>query len=190
VLAATTSIAPEMTAARCPAVPRPAIVPTKDRSIRSGRPSASRRSERPPCQRAIYRVCHFHGPSHSVHGPGSVIMETPRNDLLTCNVSEPPIGIEPMTYALRGTRDLPAHASCTDSTGNRTDRTGGAGIIRRPGPRTGPRPRSWARRILLLCVNAADDMDPHRKQTQRRGRRLICNRYAHGPVIRRPDLPK
>ena len=37
-------------------------------------------------------------------------MATPRNELLTCNVSEPPIGIEPMTYALRGACALPAHA--------------------------------------------------------------------------------
>jgi hypothetical protein len=46
----------------------------------------------------------FRGPSHSVHGSGSVIMATPRNEPLTCNASEPPIGIEPMTYALRGGR--------------------------------------------------------------------------------------
>jgi hypothetical protein len=39
---------------------------------------------------------------HLVHGPGSMIIATPRNEPLTCNVSEPPIGIEPMTYALRG----------------------------------------------------------------------------------------
>jgi hypothetical protein len=37
-------------------------------------------------------------------------METTGNDLLTCNVSEPPIGIEPMTYALRGACSLAAHA--------------------------------------------------------------------------------
>jgi hypothetical protein len=52
------------------------------------------------------------------------------------------------------------HASCTDSTGNRTDGTGGAGIIRRPGPRTGPRRRPCVPAILLLCVNVADDIDP------------------------------
>ena len=44
----------------------------------------------------------FRGPSHSVHGSGSAIIATPRNEPLTCNASEPPIGIEPMTYALRG----------------------------------------------------------------------------------------
>ena len=42
------------------------------------------------------------GPSHSVHGPGSVIIATPGKEPLTCNATEPPIGIEPMTYALRG----------------------------------------------------------------------------------------
>jgi hypothetical protein len=60
----------------------------------------------------------------------------------------------------RGTRRGCARASCTDSTGHRTDRTRGAGIIRRPGPRTGPRPRPRVPGILLLCVNVADDMDP------------------------------
>jgi hypothetical protein len=39
-----------------------------------------------------------------------MIIATPRNDPLTCNVTEPPIGIEPMTYALREARALPAHA--------------------------------------------------------------------------------
>ena len=42
------------------------------------------------------------GPSHSVHGPRSVIIAAPRNEPLTCNATQPPIGIEPMTYALRG----------------------------------------------------------------------------------------
>ena len=60
----------------------------------------------------------------------------------------------------RGMRPVHGRASCTDGTGNRLNGTHGAGIIRRPGPRTGPRPRSWARRILLLCVNAAGDTDP------------------------------
>ena len=62
--------------------------------------------------------------------------------------------------------------SCTDSTGDRTDGTRGAGIIRRPGPRTGPRPRPCVPGILLLCVNAADDMDP----------RLRADR-APGPTV-------
>ena len=40
----------------------------------------------------------------------------------------------------RGTHRGCACASCTDGTGNRTGGIRGAGIIRRPGPRTGPRP--------------------------------------------------
>ena len=53
------------------------------------------------------------GPSHPVHGPGSVIIATTGNEPLTCNATEPPIGIEPMTYALReacsqALRPLPA----------------------------------------------------------------------------------
>jgi hypothetical protein len=52
----------------------------------------------------------FRGPSHSVHRSGSVIIAAPRNKPLTCDASEPPIGIEPMTYALRGARSRPAHA--------------------------------------------------------------------------------
>ena len=83
----------------------------RDRPVRSGCPSPPRRSERPPvredtpcdrCQRVTCRVCRFRGPSRPVHGPGSVIIATPRNGPLTCNATEPPIGIEPMTYALRG----------------------------------------------------------------------------------------
>ena len=74
---------------------------------------------------------------------------------------EPPIGIEPMTYALREARALTAHAlAALIARANGTDGTGGAGITRRPGPRTGPRPRPCVHAILLLCVNAADDMDP------------------------------
>jgi len=41
----------------------------------------------------------------------------------------------------RGTIPSRTHASCTDTTDHRTDGTLRAGIIRRPGPRTGPRPR-------------------------------------------------
>ena len=54
-----------------------------------------------------------------------------------------------------------APASCTDSTGNRIDGTRRAWIVRRPGPRTGPRPRPCVPAMLLLHVNVADDMDPH-----------------------------
>ena len=84
--------------------------------------------------------------------------------LWPAGIPEPPIGIEPMTYALRGACSRAAHALAaliarvngTDG----TDGTGGAGITRRPGPRTGPRPRPCVHAILLLCVNVADDMDP------------------------------
>jgi hypothetical protein len=40
----------------------------------------------------------------------SAITAKPENELLTCNTSEPPIGIEPMTYALRVACCLPPHA--------------------------------------------------------------------------------
>lgn len=43
-------------------------------------------------------------------------------------------------------------ASCTDDTDHHTDGTRCAGIIRRAGPRTGPRPRALRPAILLLCV--------------------------------------
>jgi hypothetical protein len=46
--------------------------------------------------------CRFRGPGHSVHGPGIRDHETRVLSGLTCNYAEPPIGIEPMTYALRG----------------------------------------------------------------------------------------
>jgi hypothetical protein len=50
------------------------------------------------------------GTGHSFHGSDSLSDRTWRNVPLTCKFAEPPIGIEPMTYALRGTRDLAAHA--------------------------------------------------------------------------------
>jgi hypothetical protein len=55
----------------------------------------------------------FRGPSHSVHGPQFAIMATRENKPLACRSAEPPIGIEPMTYALReacacATQPLPA----------------------------------------------------------------------------------
>jgi hypothetical protein len=52
----------------------------------------------------------------------------------------------------RGTLPACARATCTDGTGQRTDGTRGAGIIRRPGPRLGPHPRPCALAILLLNV--------------------------------------
>jgi hypothetical protein len=39
-----------------------------------------------------------------------MIIATHRKELLTCSVFEPPIGIEPMTYALREVRDPAAYA--------------------------------------------------------------------------------
>ena len=62
----------------------------------------------------------------------------------------------------RGPRPGCARASCTDSTGNNTDGARCAGIIRRPGPRTGPRPRLCVPAILLLCVNAGGH-EPRRR---------------------------
>jgi hypothetical protein len=96
--------------------------------------------------------------------------------LWPADIPEPPIGIEPMTYALPEARALTAHALAAliarENGTNGTDGMGGAGITRRPGPRTGPRPRPCVPAILLLCVNVADDMDPRRKRTRRWGRRL------------------
>ena len=43
-------------------------------------------------------------------------MTTTGNEPVTCNVSEPPIGIEPMTYALREARSLPSHALAAQMT--------------------------------------------------------------------------
>ena len=48
-----------------------------------------------------------------------------------------------------------AHASCTDSTGHRSDGTRRAGITWRPGPRAGPHPRPLRPAILLLCVTSS-----------------------------------
>jgi len=58
----------------------------------------------------------FRGPSHSVHEPRFAIMPTRNNKPLACRYAEPPIGIEPMTYALReacalATQALPAQTA-------------------------------------------------------------------------------
>ena len=42
------------------------------------------------------------GPSNSVHDAKFMIKIATQNPALICAFSEPPIGIEPMTYALRG----------------------------------------------------------------------------------------
>jgi hypothetical protein len=52
----------------------------------------------------------------------------------------------------RGTLSCLTCASCTDITGHRTDRTRWAGIIRRRGPRTGPRPKASRMRGLRRCA--------------------------------------
>ena len=53
-----------------------------------------------------------------------------------------------------------ARASCADGTEHRTDGTRRAGIIWRPGPRTGPRPRPLRPMVLLLCVTSPRAIDP------------------------------
>jgi hypothetical protein len=52
----------------------------------------------------------------------------------------------------RGTLSCLTCASCTDITGHRTDSTRCAGIIRRRGPRTGPRPKASRLRGLRRCA--------------------------------------
>jgi hypothetical protein len=86
----------------------------------------------------------------------------------------------------RGTRCGCARASCTDSTGDRTDGTRGAGIIRRPGPRTGPRPRPCVPGILLLCVNAADDMVPRPRADRAPGPTVDLHAATH--TVRLADV--
>ena len=68
---------------------------------------------------------------------------------------EPVSGIEPLACRLQEARPpAPMRASCTDSTGHRTDGTRSPGIIWRAGPRTGPRPRRLSCPVLLLCVTS------------------------------------
>ena len=55
----------------------------------------------------------------------------------------------------RGMLPASARATCTDSTGNRTDSTQGAGIIRRPVPRPVPRPRPLRLAVLLTVPGKA-----------------------------------
>ena len=99
---------------------------------------------------------------HSFHGYRLEFRRIRRNMSLTCRYVR--AAYRNRTDDLRITRGpLPgrAPASCTDSTGNRIDGTRRAWIVRRPGPRTGPRPRPCVPAMLLLHVNVADDMDPH-----------------------------
>src|SRR6185312_4065778 len=61
----------------------------------------------------------FRGTGHSFHGPGRRSRQIKENTSLTCEYVEPPIGIEPMTYAVRGCHSAllvgskPALASCS-----------------------------------------------------------------------------
>jgi len=88
------------------------------------------------------------GPSHSVHGPGSVIIATPRNEPSTCRYVR--AAYRNRTDALRITRGpIPAckYTSCTDTTDHRTDGTRRAGTVQ--GPRSTPAP---LRRAVLFTV--------------------------------------
>ena len=82
-----------------------------------------------------------------------------------------------------------ARASCTDGTDHRTDGTVRAGIIRRPGPRTGPRPgpcvpaSCYCTQTLLMTWIRA------RKRTRRQGPKADLHAATpNSPVSRRPDL--
>jgi len=89
----------------------------------------------------------FRGTGHSFHGPGRRSRQIKENISLTCEYVEPPIGIEPMTYALRGcSRALlvgskRALASCSQvaAGGDRwllmavRGHLGGTLVMRRPG---------------------------------------------------------
>ena len=79
------------------------------------------------------------------------IHRTQENTSLTCRSTEPPIGIEPMTYALRGARPPSrTRVSCTDTTGHRTDGTRRAGTIQGHVPRTVPRLRPCVTQFCSL----------------------------------------
>src|SRR5215469_12235166 len=91
------------------------------------------------------------------------------------------------TDDLRITRGLlpgRARASCTDGTDHRIHGTLRAGIIRRPGPRTGPRPRP---RVLLLHVNVADDKDPRLQADTASGPTVDLHAATH--TVRLADAP-
>jgi hypothetical protein len=61
-------------------------------------PIATLRARRLP---AGDREARFRGTGRSFHGSGARSRRTKENAPLTCGCAEPPIGIEPMTYALR-----------------------------------------------------------------------------------------
>ena len=79
---------------------------------------------------------------------------------LTCRYVEPPIGIEPMPYALRGARAVAAHALAAPIA-RAIARMARAALGLSGDPVHEPvHVRDPASGILLLCVNVADDMDP------------------------------
>jgi hypothetical protein len=90
----------------------------------------------------------FRGPSHSVHGPRFAIMATSKNEPLTCIYAEPPIGIEPMTYALREVCSLASDAlAALMARGIALTASAALGLSGDPvSPRTGPRRRPLPRR--------------------------------------------
>jgi hypothetical protein len=82
-------------------------------------------------------------------------------------MSEPPIGIEPMTYALRETRSLAVDALAALIA--REIALIALAALGLPGDPVHARgPASPA--ILLLCVDVADDMDPRSQADPARGR--------------------
>jgi len=81
---------------------------------------------------------------------------------------------------MRTTAPCTSCASRTDDTGYRTDGTHGAGIVRRVGPRTGPRPKRRSLRVLLLCVTPSGA-----PSSQPRGRTPAIDLDRHGDGARR-----
>ena len=89
----------------------------------------------------ICRVCRVRGTGHSFHGYRPQSRRKWRNASLTCRYARAAYRNRTDDLRItRGMRPACARASCTDSTCNGEDGTRGAGIILRPGPRTGPRP--------------------------------------------------
>jgi len=104
---------------------------------------------------------------------------------------EPPIGIEPMTYALRETRSLPAHALAAPTAQEiALVALAALGLSGEPvhEPVHARSPASPA--ILLLCVSVAATKCIGAPQADGAAADALslCH-YAHSPVSRRPDLP-
>ena len=104
---------------------------------------------------------------------------------------EPPIGIEPMTYALRVARSRAAYALAAPIARVMAPVALAAlGLSGEPVHEPVHVREPASLHPATVCKRCPRHGSAPRKRTGCRVRRLTCMRYAHSPVNQRPDLPK